>query len=188
MSKFSEQSIREYMEKLDAASSTNEILPNDNIMNTYCVFLWMLKHCRQIVIYCGEARLFTQKGKERLGEILEDTAVESLFQNIKDACRIFLEEKSNNLLVISERKPGKWSDEFYPLLKKPNVTISLLKDGEVPYFPYHFMVGDKTIYRREIDHKSKKGIVRFLSSSSELLVKAFESYNKEYFVKPLRVV
>lgn len=188
MSKFSEQSIREYMEELDATSSTNEILPNDNIMNTYCVFLWMLQHCSQIVIYCGEARLFTQKGKERLGEILEDAAVESFFQNIKDACRNFLEVKSNNLLVISERKPGKWSDEFYPLLKKSNVTISLLKDGEVPHFPYHFMVGDKTIYRREIDHKTKKGVVCFLSSSCKLLEEAFDSYNNKYFVKPLRVV
>ena len=80
MQMLSEEAVIKYQESLVNASETQEIVPNDNIMNTYCVLLWMLQHCRDVVIYCGEARLFSKKGKEKLREILENEAVDSLYK------------------------------------------------------------------------------------------------------------
>lgn len=187
MPKYTEEKVRDYKELLEKASSTSDIIDNDNIMNTYCVLLWMLNNCRNIAIYCGEARLFSEKGKIRLEELLEKSAAEKLYKEVIDALFQFVSVKENKLSVICERQPAEWDKGMLQSLREPNVEISTLNTDKAPYLPFHFMIGDDKIYRRETDHEKKKGRVRFFLDSCKVLRKAFLSYNKEYFVKQLKI-
>lgn len=188
MQMLSEKSVKDYQCSLEAASRTDKIVPNDNIMNTYCVLLWMLSHCRDIIIYCGEARLFSVKGEDKLKKILEAEAVESLYNEVIKALKEFVEKKDNKLRIICERQPSDWNESMLNSLQKPNVTISILKSNKGPYFPYHFMVGDNTVYRRETDHGEKKGVVRFFEDSCKVFRDAFRSYNNDSFIRRLKIV
>lgn len=188
MQMLSEKSVSDYQELLVNASKTQDIVSNDNIMNTYCVLLWMLQHCHDIVIYSGEARLFSKKGKEKLGGILEKEAVDSLYNKVVEALKIFVEARGNKLRVICERQPSDWDKSMLGSLQKPNVSINVLKSERAPYFPYHFMVGDNQVYRRETNHGEKKGVVRFFAESCKVFREAFNSYYKDSFVKRLKLV
>ena len=105
-----------------------------------------------------------------------------------DALKIFVEVRGNKLRVICERQPSDWDKSMLCSLQKPNVSINLLKSERVPYFPYHFMVGDNQVYRRETNHGEKKGVVRFFAESCKVFREAFNSYNKDSFVKRLKLV
>lgn len=188
MSKLSVKDVKDYVKQLGEASKTDQIVvPNDNIMNTYCVLLWMLENCHDIIIYSGEARLFTVRGKKRLQDILDKDAVTTLHKKVKDALVQFVSGKDNTLRVICERQPAGWDKELLQSLREPNVSISILNTEKAPCFPCHFMVGDHTIYRRETDHSEKKGLVRFFAESCKIFRAAFSSYDKDYFVKRLDI-
>ena len=179
--------VDDYVKKLGKAYETGQIVPNDNIMNTYCVLLWMLQNCKDIIIYCGEARLFTVNGKKKLQDILDKDAVKYLHMKVIDAFQQFVSVKNNSLRVICERRPVEWDKDMLQVLREPNVSISLLNTEKAPYFPYHFMVGDDTIYRRETNHSEKEGLVRFFTEICKIFRAVFSSYNKDYFVKRLDI-
>ena len=160
---FNEEDTSNFNEQLENAWSNDNsiVIQNDNIMNTYCVLNFMLQKCSQIKIYCGEARLFTKKGKMRLEEIGTENAVKQLYAQFWELLGKFLAHERNSIEIISERKisisePEK---ELTDVLQKNNFRLYILKEHN-PKFDFHFMVGDNKIYRRELEDQSKKGRIR----------------------------
>lgn len=182
--------VIKYQDLLEKARNDHDtsIIPNDNILNTYCVLIEMLKHCNEIRIYCGEARLFTKKGIERLGQVGDKDVVKYLYSELINALNDFLSNPNKSLSIISERQPGDLLGKIKRIvLNKKNFSLSLLKEDKISKFEYHFMVGDTAIYRREISHPDKKGIVRRFSESCEDLKNLFNAYHNNLFIKNLTI-
>lgn len=184
---FNEEDTDNFNEQLENAWNNNSsiVIQNDNIMNTYCVLNFMLQKCNQIKIYCGEARLFTKKGKRKLEEIGTKNAVEKLYTQFRALLGKFLSNERNSIEIISEREisisePEK---ELTDILGKNNFRLYILKEHN-PKFDFHFMVGDNNIYRRELEDKSKKGRIRITGTdqtvrdSCMLLNEIFETCKK----------
>ena len=123
--------VIKYQDLLEKARNDHDtsIIPNDNILNTYCVLIEMLKHCNEIRIYCGEARLFTKKGIERLGQVGDKDVVKYLYSELINALNDFLSNPNKSLSIISERQPGDLLGKIKRIvLNKKNFSLSLLKD------------------------------------------------------------
>ena len=168
---FNEEDTDNFNEQLENAWNNNSsiVIQNDNIMNTYCVLNFMLQKCSQIKIYCGEARLFTKKGKRKLEEIGTKNAVEKLYTQFRALLGKFLSNERNSIEIISEREisisePEK---ELTDIWGKNNFRLYILKEHN-PKFDFHFMVGDNNIYRRELEDKSKKGRIRFTGTEKSV--------------------
>lgn len=167
--RFDEKDIDKFNELLENAWNDNNsiVIQNDNIMNTYCVLSFMLQKCSQIKIYCGEARLFTTKGKRKLEEIGTKNAVEQLYTQFWTLLGKFLANEKNSIEIISERKlsMSEPEKELTDVLRKNNFRLYILKEHN-PKFDFHFMVGDDNIYRRELEDKSKKGRIRITGTDT----------------------
>lgn len=184
------KSIKDYEEILENArtNSISSIIPNDNIMNTYCVLNYMLKNCSSIQIYCGEARLFTKNGEARLKEIADKDSVNYLYEKMLSLLTIFLANPQKQIEIISEREPAEIEDKIKSILDKKNFSVKILRDKKIGNFEYHFMVGDFSIYRRETNDKSKNGIVKIAYQdkaleSCRVLRTAFQTIDNEILVK-----
>lgn len=189
---FNEEDTDSFNEQLENAwnSKNSIVIQNDNIMNTYCVLNFMFQKCSQIKIYCGEARLFTKKGKRKLEEIGTKYAAEQLYTRFWALLGKFLANEKNSIEIISEREisTSEPEKELTDALGKNNFRLYILK-GHNPKFDFHFMVGDNNIYRRELEDKSKKGRIRItgtdrtVKESCMLLNEIFETC-KENMVNP----
>lgn len=186
-----EQDTNSFNEQLENAwkNNSSDIIQNDNIMNTYCVLNFMFQKCSQIKIYCGEARLFTKKGKRKLEEISTKNAAEQLYTQFWKLLREFLANERNSIEIISERKicTSEPEKELTDALGKNNFKLYILK-GHNPKFDFHFMVGDNKIYRRELEDKSKKGRIRIagidqtVKESCMLLNRIFETCKENTYI------
>lgn len=184
---FNETDTNNFNLQLENAWDNNNsiIIQNDNIMNTYCVLNFMLQKCNQIKIYCGEARLFTTKGKKKLEEIGTEDAAKKLYNQFWMLLGNFLDENRNSIEIISERKISMSESEnkLTDVLRKNNFRLYILKEHHLK-FDFHFMVGDNRIYRRELEDKDKKGRIRIAGTdqtvidSCVLLNEIFETCKK----------
>lgn len=185
------EDVKEYEDMLNEARSDSQsgIIPNDNIMNTYCVLNYMLKNCNSIQIYSGQSRLLTKNGKDKLTEIADEETTKYLYDKTLHSLEAFLNDPQKSLELISEKEPAELEENIKSILAdKKNFSFKVLKDPTKGNYEYHFMVGDFMIYRRETNDANKNGVIKIAYLNEELenckiLKTAFKTINNDILVK-----
>ena len=163
-------SLKEYNTKIERAASESkaELQWNDSRANNAIIMKEMFRYANEIKMYCGEGSIFKQSFAERVSDEVEEgdyNPMEDLYGQINN----FLKKDNSKLTIILQKEKSieglspqleeTWNDKR----AKKDIVICKLDDKLDPRF--HFSIGDKRMYRREIGAEEHSAFADFNDSS-----------------------
>lgn len=164
------EELKSYYNDLKQNSNKEDLFYNADRAHNALVMSNILDVSKEVKMYCGEFSLFRKDFKDKvdkeftLEQVEEFSPIRILYQSLSN----YLLEKKRIYVIIEDKADSLSNEPVFQNIIKPYISKNIffyLIDSNYKA-TYHFSVGDKDKYRRELGSESHSAICSMKDSST----------------------